>query len=209
MTESPGVMVIGAGGHAKVVVASLLDAGLDIGTIVDEDPAKKGSRILGVCVSGSYAHLSRSPRAPTVIAIGDNRARTELARRFEGRDWLTLVHPSAYVHPSARLGPGTVVFAGSVVQPGSRIGSHCIVNTGATVDHDCQIGDFSHLGPGSHLAGGVRVGRGVFLGVGSAAVPNVEIGAWSVVGAGSVVVGDLPPGVTAVGTPARPLPEND
>jgi len=209
MTGSPGVVVIGAGGHAKVVIASLLDVGLPIRTILDEDPDKVGTRILGVRVSGGYSHLSSDPQAPTVIAIGDNRARNDLARRFAGRDWLTVIHPAAYVHPSASVGPGTVAFAGSVVQPGARIGSHCIINTGATVDHDCRIGDFSHIAPGSHLAGGVRVGRGAFLGVGSAAIPNVEIGDWSVVGAGGVVVGDLPPGVTSVGAPAKPLPEND
>lgn len=206
MTSSAGVVVIGAGGHAKVVIASLLDAGLPVRAVVDDDPGKEGTRILGVVVSGGHPPLPGDSEAPTVIAVGDNRARRELARRYPDRRWLTVIHPTAYVHPSASLGPGTVIFAGSIVQPGVRIGSHCIVNTGATIDHDCRIGDFSHVAPGSHLSGGVRLGRGAFLGIGSAAVPGVEIGEWTVVGAGGVVVGDLPDRVTAVGAPARPLP---
>ena len=103
------------------------------------------------------------------------------------------------------LGPGTVVFAGSVVQPDATIGAHSILNTAASVDHDCIVGDFVHIGPGVTLCGGVTLDEGVLLGVGAKVAPNVEIGPWSTAGAGAVCVVDVPGSTTVVGVPARPV----
>ena len=116
-----------------------------------------------------------------------------------------VVHPSAYVHPSAKLGRGTVVFAGAVVQPDAVIGDHVIVNTGATIDHDCIVGDYAHLAPGVHLAGAVQVGEGAFLGIGSVVCPGIKVGRWATLGAGGVAIRDVADGVVAVGIPARTL----
>jgi acetyltransferase-like isoleucine patch superfamily enzyme len=98
-----------------------------------------------------------------------------------------------------------VVFAGAVIQPDSVLGSHAIINTGATVDHDCHIGNFVHVAPGCNLAGAVTLKEGAFMGIGSRAIPGVTVEAWTTVGAGATVVHDLPGGITAVGTPARPV----
>lgn len=203
--DSKRVVVIGAGGHAKVVLATLQACGYAVSMIVDDDPAKWGRNLLGVPVHGGTLELLHVPGVRAVIAVGDNAAREAIAERLRDVEWLTLVHPGAYVHPSVHIDPGTVVFAGAVIQPDSRIGAHVIVNTTASVDHDCIVGDCSHLAPGVHLAGNVRVGRGAFLGIGSVVAPGLRIGDWTTVGAGAVVVTDLPDRVTAVGTPARPL----
>lgn len=209
--EPDSLIVIGAGGHAKVVISTLEAAGHKVAGIYDDDRAKWGTEILGVPVHGGLAELGIELLGKAVIAIGDNAARAIVARQFEGADWVTVVHPAAYVHPSASLGQGTVVFAGAVVQPCANVGAHVIVNTGATIDHDCMIDDFVHIAPGTNLAGGVKIGRGAFLGIGSAVIPYRSIGEWSTVGAGAVVITDLPAGVTAVGVPAIPLErgEND
>jgi len=197
--------IIGAGGHAKVVLSTVLEAGLSVDGLFDDDPQKQGIEILGVPVIGTVSNAKRRGPARGVLAIGDNRTRYCLAQELTGWEWLTVVHPKAYVHPSAKLGPGTVVFAGAVVQPEVQIGAHVIVNTGTTVDHDCTVGDFVHLAPGAHLAGNVTVEEGAFIGIGAVVVPGVKVGAWTVVGAGAVVVEALPPRVTAVGVPARPV----
>ena len=199
------VSVIGAGGHAKVVVSTLHAAGYPVAGIYDDDPGKRGSTILGVPIKGSVLELPRAGEVPAVIAVGSNAAREALMERLADREWISVVHPRACVHPTVQLGPGSVVFAGAVIQPDSVIGAHVIVNTGATVDHDCQLGDFVHLAPGVHLAGDVRVGRGAFLGTGSAVVPGRLIGDWATIGAGAVVVRDIRERTTAVGVPARPL----
>jgi UDP-perosamine 4-acetyltransferase len=138
-----------------------------------------------------------------VIGIGNNRTRQEVAMRLSQIEWLTIVHPNAYVHKSVRLGPGTVVLAGAVIQQDSQIGAHCIINTGATVDHDCEVGDFCHIGPGCNLGGTVTLGEGVFMGLSSVAIPGTNMGAWTIVGAGAAVVTVLPERVLALGVPAR------
>jgi sugar O-acyltransferase (sialic acid O-acetyltransferase NeuD family) len=195
-----GIVVIGAGGHAKVVISTLTARGLVIGAVFDDDATKWGMDAQGARVG----RIERERGGRGIIGIGDNTRRREMASvlNFE---WQTVVHPSAYVHPSAKLGRGTVVFAGAVVQPDAVIGDHVIVNTGATVDHDCIVGDYAHLAPGVHLAGAVHVGEGAFLGIGSVVVPGVTIGRWSTLGAGAVAIRDLPDGAVAVGVPAMVL----
>ena len=198
--------VIGAGGHAKVVLATLQAAGIDVDAVLDDDEGLWSTELLGVRVRGPIAELDGGRWSRGILAVGDNRTRSRFAADLgtpREIEWVPVVHPAAVVHPSARLGPGAVVFAGAVVQPDARLGAHVIVNTGATVDHDCRLCDFVHLGPGGHLAGTVRVDEGAFLGIGSSVLPGVRIGAWATVGAGAVVVSDVEPGATVRGVPAR------
>jgi UDP-perosamine 4-acetyltransferase len=195
--------VIGAGGHAKVVIAAMQASGIDVIAVWDDDPARAGQAVLGVKVQGPIAAAASLGALPTVLAIGDNRTRAQLANSLS-LQWLTVVHPRAWVHEAARIDPGAVVCAGAVVQPGCVIGAHAIVNTSASVDHDCIVGEFVHLGPGVNLCGGVFVDTGALVGVGACARPNTRIGAWSTVGAGSVIIEPVAAGVIAVGCPARP-----
>jgi len=197
--------IIGAGGHAKVVLSTVLEAGLSVDGLFDDDPKKQGIDIMGIPVIGRISDARKRGPACGILAIGDNRTRYRLAQELSEWEWLPVVHPKAYVHPSVRLGPGTVVFAGAIVQPGVRVGAHIIINTGATVDHDCLVGDFVHIAPGAHLAGSVTIGEGALIGIGAVVLPGIKVGAWAVVGAGAVVVEDVPPHVTVVGVPAKPL----
>ncbi|MFN3597238.1 MAG: acetyltransferase [Rubricoccaceae bacterium] len=196
------VLVIGGGGHARVVIATLHACGLDVSGILDDRPDAAGAHVLGRPVLGPVEPARVAGRR-AVLAIGSNTVRRALAARLAPAEWVTAVHPHALVHPSASLGTGAVVFAGAVVQPEASVGAHAIVNTGASLDHDTRLGDFAHVAPGVRLAGGVTVGEGALLGIGACAIPGVTIGAWSTVGAGAAVVRDIPPGATAVGVPAR------
>ena len=199
-----GLVVVGSGGHAKVVIATARAAGLEVTAIVDDDPACWGQRVLGVEVAGPTLAVLDDAGQTAVLAIGSNRARQQLAAAARCR-FATVVHPAAVIDATVRLGAGTVVFAGAVIQPDAALGAHVIVNTGASIDHDCAIGDFVHIAPGVRLAGDVSLGDGVFLGIGAVAVPGVRIGAWTTVGAGAAVVGDLAADLVAAGVPARPL----
>jgi sugar O-acyltransferase (sialic acid O-acetyltransferase NeuD family) len=195
-----GVVVIGAGGHAKVLISTLAACGVPVAAVVDDDDTKWGMDAQGTRVG----RIEREFGGRGIVGIGDNAQRREMAIAL-GLDWQTVVHPSAYVHPSAKLGRGTVVFAGAVVQPDAVIGDHVIVNTGATIDHDCIVGDYAHLAPGVHLSGAVQVGEGAFLGIGSVVCPGIKVGRWATLGAGGVAIRDVADGVVAVGVPARAL----
>lgn len=202
-----GITVVGAGGHAKVVLALCRAAGVKVDRVVDDNLARDGSTLLGIPVCApAKDHLPRGARA--VIAIGNNATRARVAAEFDDvvGEWVTLIHPRAFVDPSVRLGVGVVVFAGAVVQVDSVVGDHAIINTGATVDHDARLGACTHLAPGVHLAGNVVVEEQAFLGVGVSVIPGRTIGARTTVGAGAAVVKDLPADVVAVGVPARVKP---
>lgn len=203
MPRELAVVVVGAGGHAKVVLATLLATGRRAVAVLDDDPSRWGQLLLGHLVSGPI-EAARITGHHAVLAVGDNAVRHRLADALSG-EWLTVVHPQAIVDPGATLGPGSVVFAGAAVQPGAQLGAHVIVNTGASVDHDCEVAEFVHVGPGCRLGGEVRVGAGALLGIGSCVLPGVAVGAWATVGAGAAVIRNVPAGGVVAGVPARPL----
>jgi sugar O-acyltransferase (sialic acid O-acetyltransferase NeuD family) len=207
---SEGIVIIGAGGHAKAIIATLNVLNIDIQAILDDDESKLGCEILGITISGLIASLRSGSFKNAILAIGDNKKRKYLAETYNDVcRWSSLIHPAAYVYPNVKIGEGSVIFAGAVIQPDVIIGNHVIINTSASVDHDCAIEDFVHIAPGTNLAGNVIVKEGAFLGVGCSVIPNVTIGKWSIIGAGSVVINDIPDYAVAVGVPARQIKKID
>lgn len=203
MPQPSEVVVIGAGGHGKVVVRALQESGATVVAILDDNPELWGTEFSGVAIQGPIESHESLSSLPAVLAIGRNATRKALSERLE-REWVTVIHPNADVDATAKIGPGTVVLSGAIVQPDARLGCHAIVNTGASVDHDCNVQDFTHVAPGVRLAGEVSVGEGAFLGIGSSVIPGVRVGAWTTIGAGAAVVKDLPDQLVAVGVPAKP-----
>ena len=196
--------IVGAGGHAKVVLAAARAAGFEVAALADDDTSRHGSQVLGTEVVGLAGPVLADPGALAVLAIGDNATRARLGAAANCR-FATIVHPSAVVEEDVELGAGTVVFAGAAIQPGTRLGAHCIVNTAASIDHDCVLGAAVHVAPGTRLGGDVTLADGVFLGIGAVVAPGLTVAERTVVGAGAAVIQDLPGNVTAVGVPARPV----
>lgn len=187
------LVLLGAGGHAKVVAEAARAAGWSVLGFLD--PGRTvGERVLDLPVLGAGDEFSQfDDDVAFVPAIGDGRIRWrefQLLRHGVGRI-ATVVHPAAVVSPSATVGPGSVVMAGAVVQAQTRIGAASIVNTGATVDHDCVVGDGVMIAPGATLCGGVRVGDFSFVAAGAVVIPGVTLGRSVFIGAGTVVVDDV------------------
>ena len=205
------VIVVGAGGHATVVLDTLanLPDRCEVVGLTDQDPAKHGTRIAGSIVIGDDGAIdSLAPEEHAmIVAIGDNRLRASLFRRYSGLGFrmVNAVHPSAVIGGDVRVGRGVAIMAQGAVNFGTRLGDDVIVNTGATVDHHCDIGDHAHIAPGVRLGGHVRVGEGAQVSIGAMVVPGVTIGAWAVVGAGAVVLHNVPAEARVAGVPARPL----
>jgi UDP-perosamine 4-acetyltransferase len=207
------VIVLGAGGHAKVVIEALLRAGVTILGIADRDPARRGERILGIPVVGDDAAVLLHPADSVLLVNGlgstaVSKARRELFLGMKGKGYsfFSAVHPSAVVATDALLMEGAQVMAGAIIQPGTRVGRNAIVNTGASVDHDCLIGDHVHVAPGATLSGGVTVGEGAHIGTGATVIQGISIGRDSLVAAGAVVVRNVPEGSTVKGVPAQVTP---
>lgn len=202
------IYLIGAGGHAKVVLSTLKALNLGVAGLFDDDNSKRGSLIFDIPVIGPITGSEIGIKdGDFVIAIGDNRIRKEVYENCRDKEFISIIHPNSFIDPTVKIGKGTVVFAGAIVQCNSSIGNQVILNTGCTIDHDCWIDDYCHIAPGVNVAGGVQIGEGVFIGIGSSVIPNVKIGKWSQIGAGSVVVNDIPPNVLAYGNPARIIKE--
>lgn len=204
------VIVIGAGGHAKVLIAALKRLGVRILGATDADAAKHGQTILDVPVLGGDEILAAHGLATVLLVNGlgtvdRTEARRAIHERLTARGFrfATVVDPLAHIAGPVEIGEGAQVLAGAVVQPGARLGVNCIVNTRAAIDHDCIIGAHAHIAPGATLSGSVRVGEGAHVGTGASVIHNVRIGAGAVVGAGAAVIRDIPDGAVAVGVPAR------
>jgi len=200
-------VVLGGGGHARVVADACRAAGHQVRGFIDPH-LTPGDRTGGILVLGNDELLESSEFVAThdfIVGIGDYQVRRRLAGLVtkKGGLLITIAHPSSVIAPDIRIGVGTVLFAGSVVNTGSLLGEFVIVNTGATVDHDCVLAEGVHICPGAHLAGAVICGIAAFVGTGAVVIPNRRIGASAVVGAGAVVIDDVPEGATVIGCPAR------
>jgi len=206
------IVIMGASGHGQVVADILFQMWtkgreMELVGFLDDDPKLTGTRVLGLPVLGKLADLPATPHDCIILGIGDNadRARVYAELSLARKRFATAIHPSAVLAPDVIVGAGAVLAAGSVANPGAKVGDNAIVNTCASIDHHCELRAHSHIAPGVHLAGRVTVGEGAFVGIGACAVPGITIGAWSVVGAGATVTHNVPPKVTVVGVPAKPL----
>ena len=204
------VIVLGGGGHAKVVIDALLRGGVPVLGVTDPCQALAGRRILGVKVLGNdEVVLAHRPEelllANGLGSVGVPERRREIFERFSalGYGFASVIHPSAVISSDAEIGEGAQIMAGAVIQPGCSIGRNAIINTRASVDHDCIIGDHTHVAPGVTLSGGVRVGVGVHIGTGATVIQGIDIGNDSLVGAGALVLKTVPSGETVVGVPAK------
>jgi UDP-perosamine 4-acetyltransferase len=203
------VIILGSGGHARVLLDTLLLQPVEV--IGLADPClSRGGKLLGVNIlGGDEAVLGYSPDEVELVnglgSIGDTAPRKFLYEKFKekGYCFARVIHPSAVIAGDLRLGEGVQIMAGVVIQPGSSIGSNAIINTRASVDHDCVVGDHAHLAPGVTLSGGVRVGNEAHLGTGAVVIQGIRIGERSTVGAGAVVIRDIPGEMTVIGIPAR------
>jgi sugar O-acyltransferase (sialic acid O-acetyltransferase NeuD family) len=202
-------VIIGAGGHGKVVLEILRAMGncRPVG-FVDADLSLAGKLVGGLPVLGPaniLPKLRQQKVKAAIVAIGDNAGRWAYAIRLieHGFELITAIHPNAVVSPTVTIGSNTVIAAGAVVCAETVLGDSVIVNTSAVVDHECIVGDGVHLCPMSALAGRVKVESGAFIGMGAKVIQCLSIGENAIVGAGAVVIGDVPAGSTVVGVPAR------
>jgi len=196
--------IYGASGHAKVIIDIAKSIDIPINAIFDDNHQLTE-------VSGHPVIHDLSDKLlihGTVLAIGDNKIRKMVAKKFEGKFHNGIFHRSAVLAPTVIIGEGTVVMANASINAEVIIGNHCIINTGATVEHECQLGDFVHISPNSALAGDVIVGEGSHIGIGAVVIPGVKIGKWVTIGAGAVVLEDIPDFAVVVGNPGKIIKYN-
>ncbi len=199
---SDELLVFGGGGHAKSVIDMIRAIGkFRIVGIVD-DHMDAGSLVLGVPVLGGadlldeYRQRGVKLAVNTVGGIGKPEIRVQIYNRLRdaGYQFPTLVHPKAFVEPTAILEDGTQVLPLAYIGSDSRIGFGCIINYGAIVSHDCDLAACVNLSPGATLAGGVHVGDRSQIGMRATINLDLFVGSDVRIGNGATVKKNVPDG---------------
>lgn len=196
------MILFGASGHSKVVLDILISQGIEVDSIIDDNPTVE--EIFGVPV---FKCSDPALNQDAIISIGNNKSRQTLSEKYFF-NYICAIHPNATVSKFANIGKGTIVMAKAAINPDAEIGNHCIINTAAIVEHDCKIADFVHISPNASLAGNVTVKEGAHIGIGSSIIQGITIGKWATIGAGSVILKNVPDFATVVGNPGRVIKIN-
>ena len=204
------IIILGGGGHAKVVTDAVVESGYEVAGFLDQNPEVE--RLLGHSRLGGANPSSLEGFMPDEVQlvngfgfIGNSTLRKDqyIFWKQLGFTFLAVKHPGAVIAKSVLLEEGAQVMAGAVLQPGVSVGENAIINTRAVIDHDCKIGKHTHVATGAMLSGDVQVGEGAHIGTGAAIIQGIHIGNYSTVGAGSVVIRDVPDYTQVMGVPAH------
>lgn len=203
---SKDVIIIGAGGHAKVIADIIYKSGDNLIGFLDDNLANKGKEIyLGKKVLGTTKDIENYNKNYFIIGIGNNSIRKKINNENNLKLY-TAIHPSAIIAQDVKIGIGSVIMAGVVINPGTVIGKNCIINTSSSLDHDNLLEDYVHISPGAHLAGTVHIKEKTWIGAGSTIINNITINQNNIIGAGSVVIKNIEEeNGTYVGVPVRKI----
>ena len=197
------LVILGAGGHGKVIADIALKNGYSDICFVDDYARGEcmGFPIVGV---SSDVESLNNEKTDFVIAIGNNSVRKNIAEKYDV-NWVSLIHPSAQIAVNVSIGKGTVVMAGAVINACATVGEHCIINTSSVIEHDNVLENYVHISPKAALGGTVRVGEKTHIGIGATVKNNIDICGDCIVGAGAVVVKNIEVPGTYVGVPVRKI----
>jgi sugar O-acyltransferase (sialic acid O-acetyltransferase NeuD family) len=215
MAAAGPLVVVGSGGFGRETVEAVralaaAGEGWRVTGYLDDDPARHGTVIDGVPVLGGTAELGSMPDAHVVVCTGrpgnyGSRAQIVARLGLPAERYATIIHPSASVSSTSRVGPGSVLLAHTVLTAAVTVGSHVAIMPHVTLTHDDVVADFATLASGVRLGGGVRVCRGAYLGAGALVREQRSIGSGALVGMGAVVTRDVPEDEVWAGVPARYL----
>ena len=206
----PELVIVGAGGHARVCAEVATAAGFRVAAFCDavgaESSAINGIKGVPASAIADIAAQFDPAQYALFVAIGDNDTRMKLIAEAENSGYAlpSLLHPSAVISPSAEIGPGTVAAANCVVNANAVVGKGCILNTACSLDHDNVLEDGVQICPGVRSAGDVRYGERAFVGTGAILVPGVRIGREAHIAAGALVIGNVGEGEKIGRFPSRP-----
>lgn len=192
------VIIIGFGGHAKVVAEIIKLNGDKVFGYLDDIKQDK-------TIIGKVSDCSKFVDKHFIIAIGNNQVRKKISEEHQNLKWYTAIHPTAVVSETAKIQEGTVVCANATINADATIGKHSIINTAAVIEHDNDIGDFCHISPNATLCGTVTISECTHIGAGAVVRNNISIGVDITIGIGAAVVKDLKKPGVYVGVPARKI----
>lgn len=201
------VIIIGAGGHSKVIADIILKSNDNVIGFLDDGKEIGTQILLNYKVIGKIDYINEinDNEISYIIAIGNNEIRKQIYERYPNLSYYTAIHPNAVIANDVKIGKGTAIMANSVINTSAKIGEFCIINTGTILEHDNEIGNFVHISPGATLSGTVKVSELVHIGTGSKIKNNININRKCTIGVGTVIVKDINAEGVYVGIPARKI----
>ena len=200
------VIIIGAGGHAKVIADIIQKCGDSVYGFLDDNIE------IGTCIIGYYKVIGKISdcnkfknevdNLKFIIGIGNNNIRKQIAEKYD-LDYYTAIHPTACIGMEVSICKGTVIMPHACINASAKIGKHCIINTNALTEHDNKISDYVHISPNAALAGAVSIGEGTQIGINATVKNNINIAENCIIGAGAVVVKDIKESGIYIGVPAK------
>jgi len=213
--EKP-VVILGAGGHGRVLIDTLQILSAKIIGITDPDTSLHGQCIMGIPVLGNddmvleyHSEQIRLINGLGLVNRSNKRQQVYELFRQRGYQFASVIHPTAIISGYAHIEEGVQVMTGAVVQASSTIAANSIINTHACIDHDCVIGKHVHIAPGVTISGGVTIGEGTLVGAGATIIQGIKIGSNCIVAAGAVVTHDVRSGTLVRGVPAREVRKDE
>ena len=194
------IIIIGSGGHARVVKSLVELIGYKVIAVCDPDDSNKNHPVWkGIKFYKEESDLSFFDKDKVYIANGIGHMPHKSSSRKNAYNLLNemgfffppLVHPVAWVSNYTIIEDGVQIMAGAVIQTGTKIDKNTIINTSASIDHDCKIGKNVHVAPGVVLCGDVNVGDDSFIGSGSNIIQSINVKKESFIKAGTIVVNDF------------------
>lgn len=206
------ILIVGAGGFGREVLqwarAAWPEAAAHIAGFLSADPHILAGHACPLPVIGDPATFEPQAGDGFLLAIGIPGVRRRVAEDLlaRGAEFLSLIHPTAVVAPSAAIGAGSIICPGAIVSDSARLGRFGLVNYHASLAHDSSAGDFTVLSPYATLAGGAHIADDVFLGLHASIGPGVSVGPRSKVAANSCALVDIPADSLVLGVPGRTSP---
>ena len=205
------VVIIGAGGHAKVIADIIYKSG-DIVLGFLDDNKELGSNIIKepkLSVIGTINDIHKIQQKNNsinfIIGIGDNKTRRTIAEKYNDINYYTAIHPTAQIGIDIEIEKGTTIMANTCINTSSKIGKHCIINTGSIIEHDNKIGDYVHISPNATLCGTVEIGENTHVGAGTTIKNNIKICDNTIIGCGTIIIRDIWEKGTYVGIPSQKI----
>ncbi|MEG0873100.1 MAG: acetyltransferase [Clostridia bacterium] len=201
------VVIIGGGGHAKVIADIVIKSGDELLGFLD-DNIQKNSNILGYPVLGKINYIESLVRQKNnlffIIGIGNNYTREQISKKYVV-NYYTAIHKTSVISTDVDIGEGTVIMPGAIINVSTKIGRHVIVNTGSIIEHDNILDDYVHISPNAALSGNVKIGKLTSIGTGSCVKNNINICGNCTVGVGSVIIKDIENAGVYAGVPVRDI----
>lgn len=203
------LVIIGAGGHARVVADTVIAMGISLKGIIDIEYHGQKEEIMGCPVLGGLEFIEQlePAEAALAIAVGDNTQRSHYYTLFKqkGFSFPPLIHPTAVVSKFSYISDGTFINAGAIINSGAKIGQNCIINSGSIIEHEVSLGMHCHICPGVKIGGRVVVGDNSFIGIGTSIIDYIKVGSNVIVGAGSVIIKNIEPSCSYAGVPGKKI----